>query len=187
MSVITLDAVRALSPCLPADAQGAALLASAVQWCEQHCGRKFDKAAVVDERTRTVRDDAPGEIRHYLYLARPPVSAVTSITLDESTLDASLYEIVSDGGRAERIFLKTYENTPGYAARVSYDGGWTAGDVPAGLTLAVATLMGRMLDRLQHGAVGSESSGGESASYLGVGPMYDEIRAMLRPFNLTRL
>jgi len=187
MGAITLDAVRVLNPCLPADAQGAALLASAVEWCEQHCGRKFDKASVTDERTRTVRDDADLEIRHYCYLARPPVSAVSSLMLDEATIDPSLLEIVSDGGRAERIFVKTYEGVPGYAVRVSYDGGWAAGAAPAGLVMAVATLMGRLQDRLQHGAVGSESSGGESASYLGVGPMYDEIRAMLRPYKLTRL
>jgi len=185
VGAITLDAVRVLSPCLPADAQGAALLVSAVEWCEQHCGRKFDASSVVDEMTRTVRDDAAGEVRHYIYLARPPVSAVTSLTLDEAPLNSTLFEVVSDGGRAERLFIKTYENVPGYAARVSYDGGWAA--APAGVVLAVATLMGRMLDRLQHGAVGSESSGGESASYLGVGPMYDEIRAMLRPYKLTRL
>lgn len=187
MGAVTLDAVRVLNPCLPGDAQGAALLAAAVEWCEQHCGRKFDAASVTDERTRTMRDDAPGEPRHYVYLSRPPVSSVTSLLLDEATTDPSLYEILSDGGRDERVFVKTYEDVPGYAVRVSYDGGWTNGAAPAGLVLAVATLMGRMRDRLEHGAVSSESSGGESAGYLGVGPMYDEIRAMLRPFKLTRL
>ena len=187
MSAVTLDAVCVLNPCLPKDAQGAALLTAAVEWCEQHCGRKFDAASVTDERTRTMRDDAPGEPRHYVYLARPPVSTVSSLMLDEATIDPSLLEIVPDGGRAERLFVKTYEDTPGYAVRVSYDGGWATGAAPAGLVMAVATLMGRMRDRLEHGAVSSESSGGESAGYLGVGPMYDEIRAMLRPFKLTRL
>ena len=113
MSAVTLEAARRLNPCLPADLQGAALLTAATEWCEQHCGRKFDREAVVDERSRTVRNDAPGEIRHYIYLARPPVSAVTSVMLDEATIDASLYELVSDGGRAERIFLKTYADGPG--------------------------------------------------------------------------
>jgi hypothetical protein len=184
---VTLDAVCTLNPCLPKDAQGAALLTAAVEWCEQHCGRKFDAATVTDERGRTMRDDAAGEVRHYLYLARPPVSTVTSLYLDDALLDVSTYEIVSDGGRAERLYLKTDENVPGYATRVSYDGGWVPGAAPAGLVMAVATLMGRMRDRLEHGAVSSESSGGESAGYLGVGPMYDEIRAMLRPFKLMRL
>lgn len=186
MGAVTLDAVRVLNPCLPADLQGAALLDAAVQWCEQHCGRKFDRATVTDERALTVRDDAGGEIRHYLYLARPPVS-VTSLSLDDVPVDSADYEVVDDGGRAERVFVKTYENVPGYAARVTYDGGWADGAAPAGLVMAVATLMGRLQDRLQHGAVSSESSGGESAGYLGVGPMYDEIRQMLKPYKLMRL
>ena len=187
MGAVTLDAVRVLNPCLPPDAQGAALLAAAVEWCEKHCGRKFDAATVTDERSRTVRDDAASEIRHYLYLARPPVSGVTSLYLDDALIDSSGYELVDDGGRAERVFVKTYENVPGYASRVTYDGGWAAGAAPAGLVLAVATLMGRLQDRLQTGAVSSESSGGESAGYLSEGQFYADIRTMLKPYKLMRL
>lgn len=187
MSAVTLAAVGALNPCLPGDAQGAALLAAATEWCEQYCGRKFDSAGVVDERSRTVRDDASDEFRHYIYLARPPVSAVTSIYLDEAILDPTLYEVVSDGGRAERLFLKTYDNIPGYATRVSYTGGWADGAAPSGLVLAVATLMGRLIDRLQHGAVTNESSGGESAGYMSAGQLHEDIRTMLKPWRLMRL
>ena len=187
MGAVTLDAVRVLNPCLPPDAQGAVLLAAALEWCENHCGRKFDAATVSDERSRTMRDDAAGEIRHYLYLARPPVSGVTSLYLDDALVDSSSYEIVDDGGRAERLYLKIGENVPGYASRVTYDGGWNPGLAPAGLVLAVATLMGRLQDRLQTGAVSSESSGGESAGYLSEGQFYADIRTMLKPYKLTRL
>ena len=187
MGAVTLDAVRVLNPCLPPDAQGAALLAAALEWCEKYCGRKFDRATVSDERSRTVRDDAAGTVRHYLYLARPPVSGVTSLYLDDALVDSSSYEIVDDGGRAERLYLKIGENVPGYASRVTYDGGWGPGLAPAGLVLAVATLMGRFQDRLQTGAVSSESSGGESAGYLSEGQFYADIRTMLKPYKLTRL
>jgi len=187
VSAVTLEKVREVAPCLPGDTEGAALLAAAVQWCEHYCGRKFDRANIDAERGRTVRDDAPGEPRHYVYLARPPVQAVTSVFLDEAGIDGSLFEVISDGGRAERLLIKTYEDVPGYATRVSYTGGWEDGAAPAGLVLAVATLMGRLRDRAQQGAVGSESSGGESASYLSAGQLYEDIRVMLRPYRLMRL
>lgn len=187
MSAITLTKVLTLAPHLPGDPQGAALLASAVEWCERHCGRKFDSAVVTDERSRTVRDDAPREIRHYLYVARPPVTGVASLWLDESETDSSLHELVQDGGRAERLLIKTYEDTPGYASRINYTGGWTDATVPDGLVLVVATLMGRLLDRLLHGAVSNESSGGENVNYLSEGQFFGDVRTMLAPYRLRTL
>lgn len=187
MGAVTLDQVREVAPCLPSGAAGAALLAAAVEWCETYCGRKFDSASITDELGRTVRDDAPNEPRHFVYLARPPVSGVASVSLDGGAVDSSLYQIESDGGRAERLFILTYEDVPGYATRVSYTGGWAAGAAPGGLVLAVATLMTRMQDRLGQGAVSNESSGGESAGYLSANQLYEDIRLMLKPYRLMRL
>lgn len=187
MGAVTLDKVREVAPGLPSGAAGATLLAAAVEWCEKYCGRKFDRADVSGEVGRSVRDDAPGEIRHIIYLARPPAAGVASVIINDYQLDAELYELLSDGGRADRILVKTYENVPGYATRVSYSGGWANGAAPGGLVLAVATLMARQQDRLQHGAVITEASGGESASYMGSGQFYEDIRQMLKPYKLVRL
>lgn len=186
MSAITLANVEALVPCIAGDARGLTLLTAATQWAEQYCGRKFDRATVADERSRTVRDDAPGEARHYLLVARPPVTGVTSLYLDESITAATLYEVVQDGGRAERLFIKTYDDIPGYASRITYEGGWADGAAPSGIVLAVATLMNRMADRLLQGAKSNESSGGEALGYLSEGQFFADVRTLLHPFKLWR-
>jgi len=185
MPAVTLDAVLKVAPYLPGDLQGAALLETATQWCEGYCGRKFDHAVITGERGRTVRDDVAGRIRHVIYPARPPVTGVTSVKLNGSAITD--YELLDDGGRAERILLETEENVPGWEFELDYTGGWTPANVPATLVLAVATLMGRLLDRTQTGAVATESSGGESAGYLSAGQLYEDIRTLLAPYRLRRL
>jgi hypothetical protein len=70
------------------DARIERLINAASDAIERHCGRQLSRATVTDERVK-------GFGTQHLLLARTPIVSVTSVELDDSTVDADSYYIES--------------------------------------------------------------------------------------------